>query len=170
MSVVYSSGMSLIWFSAFASGSIANSIPWYIILRSCGSTWCVLKVCRISLSRLALVFVLAEHVRKWVSVSMSLLHLVHLLQGARSRCWSLLLKGSQSIMNLSTNRSWLGGSDSIADPKLYQSIVVHVSFFQLYFFVRYCRISWDEYALRIVVRYDQVMASLTMMSEHLDAG
>jgi hypothetical protein len=116
------------------------------------------------------VFVLAEHVRKCVSVSMSLLHRVHLLQGALSRCCSLLLMGSQSIMNLCTNRSWFGGSDKIADPKLYQSIVVHVSFCHLYFVVRYCRISWDEYALRIVVRYDRVMASLSMMSEHLDAG
>jgi hypothetical protein len=55
-----------------------------------------------------------------------------------------LLIGNQSMINLCTNRSWFGGRAHIADPWLYQSMVVHVSFFHLYFFVRYCRISWDE--------------------------
>eukprot|EP00978_Attheya_sp_CCMP212_P018573 scaffold51000_cov31-Attheya_sp.AAC.1 len=86
-----------------------------------------------------------------------------LVAGSSVSLLESFVEGSQSIMNLCTNLSRLGGSDSIADPKLYQSIVVHVSFFQLYFFVRYCRISWDEYALRIVVQYDRVMASLSMI-------
>jgi hypothetical protein len=58
------------------------------------------------------VFVLAD--------SMSLLHWVHLLQGALFFCCNLLLKGNQSIMNLFINRSLFSGSNNIADPKLYQ--------------------------------------------------
>ena len=79
---VYSSGVSMILESAMESGSMAKSIPWYSILCSWGSTLCLLKVCHISLSRLARVLVLAEHMRKWVSGYISLLHCVHLSQGA----------------------------------------------------------------------------------------